>query len=1061
VPLIGRPHLVENDDVPHGAAVRYLLSDTPAHHRLAVATGYVNLAGLEVLAGAVQAGRGVRLLLGAAPRPGLDGELPLTRFSEQLELLREERDFSRFPPSRAAAALAQVDAFLMRDDVQVCRYTAQFLHGKAYLLGDAPDARAALVSSANLTGPGMWSNRELGLVDYSPAVAGLAVAWFDRLWDDATPYKADLRALMFPALPAVTPEDVYLRALLELYGEELFDQVEQPAQSRLEMAEFQRAGFTRARQILARHHGVVYADGVGTGKTTVGLALLEDYAIERGVHALVVAPAQLRAMWERQIALHRLPAQVVSYQQLASDEQLADRDRPSARHLLVGKDSYRLVLVDEAHALRNADNTWYRAMTRLLGGERKDVVLLSATPINNGLWDLFNLVMLFARHDRAFAAEGIDSVRGLFLSAGASERDVEALNPDRLFPLADAVSVRRDRSFLVANYPGATFPDGTPVRFPVPELRVRRYEIDADGGLVAQVSSAIGALTMARYRPSAYEVGPPEEPRERVLAGLLQSAVLKRFESCWAACLATVRRMMTVHTAFLEAWDVGTVPSLEALRSVAAREAEGSDAGAWLAEVGSDEHSRSVHEFEPIYREHVAADRELLRSVEAALALLSADSDPKLAVLAATLRDTPGKVAVFASYGDTIAYLDAHLDHVLDDDRGRVVVIGGQTTPDERTGMLARFCPNTVVEPGYVPPDGEVDLLLSTDVVSEGQNLQQAGAVVSYDMPWNPQRVVQRNGRVIRLLSPHLTVALTTMLPERGELEDLLRLEARLQAKIAAAGVFGMESAVLEEVESQARNYYEELEDLAERLDRGDSALVDEADGAAGNFAGEQLRALLLRAAAEGEVARLRALPWGIGAAFQQGRDVPSRGAPGTFFACRTRSAPVQRYWRFVRDDGDGAVDREELPMLRAISPGQSAGVELPDDLEPAWRSAVADIVVEHNLRSDPAAQDGRLPASQRWALSLLRDPAVALPAGADDADELLAVPRDAAVRSALTELQRSVTERRQSRDQAAEAVIAVVKEFGLTPVPPPPVLTPITVDDIGVVCWMRVLPAG
>lgn len=341
-------------------------------------------------------------------------------------------------------------------------------------------------------------------------------------------------------------------------------------------------------------------------------------------------------------------------------------------------------------------------------------------------------------------------------------------------------------------------------------------------------------------------------------------------------------------------------------------------------------------------------------------------------------------------------------------------------------------------------------------MVSEGQNLQQAGAVVSYDMPWNPQRVVQRNGRVIRLMSSHPTVTLTTMLPERGELEELLRLEARIQAKIAAAGVFGMESAVLDETESQARNYYEELEELTERLDQGDALLLDEADGAAGSFAGEQLRALLLRAAAEGEVARLQELPWGVGASFRQGRGVPSRGTPGTFFACRTRPAPRQRYWRFVRDD---EVEREELPMLRVIEPGRAVGVELPDDLEPAWRVAVVDIVAEHNLRSDPAAQDDRLPPSQRWALSLLRDPAVALPSGADEADELLAVPRDAAVRAALTELQRGVAERRLSRDRAAEGVIAVTREFGLTPVPPPPVLTPITEDDVGVVCWMRVLP--
>jgi superfamily II DNA/RNA helicase len=95
-------------------------------------------------------------------------------------------------------------------------------------------------------------------------------------------------------------------------------------------------------------------------------------------------------------------------------------------------------------------------------------------------------------------------------------------------------------------------------------------------------------------------------------------------------------------------------------------------------------------------------------------------------------------------------------------------VIGTESTPDQRLGALARFAPRTVVRDDYTPPDGEVDLLISTDVLSEGQNLQQAEAVISYDMPWNPQRVVQRNGRVLRLRSEHDEVSLTTMLPEAG-----------------------------------------------------------------------------------------------------------------------------------------------------------------------------------------------------------------------------------------------------------------------------------------------------
>jgi hypothetical protein len=222
------------------------------------------------------------------------------------------------------------------------------------------------------------------------------------------------------------------------------------------------------------------------------------------------------------------------------------------------------------------------------------------------------------------------------------------------------------------------------------------------------------------------------------------------------------------------------------------------------------------------------------------------------------------------------------------------------------------------VRPDYEPPDGEVDLLLSTDVLSEGQNLQQAQAVISYDMPWNPQRVVQRNGRVIRLLSRHDEVFLTTMLPEPGALEEMLKLETLVRAKIRAASVYGMEVEVIDGVESELRQY-------AERLAGGEvELLADEDDGMSGAFLGELLRAKLLRAQLEGELARIEGLPWGIGAAFRQTAGGRSRGAPGVFFATRTRpmdGAPTgYRYWRYV-ETGSREVLDSDLEMLRRIDP--------------------------------------------------------------------------------------------------------------------------------------------
>jgi superfamily II DNA or RNA helicase len=1059
-----RPYLLDNrtTDTRHDEALAYLIEDVSPKYGLSIATGYVNLAGLQLLA-EIADGRPTRVLLGAAPEPGLGAQLPaIDRFRLQLERLRDERDFSRFPPSRAARRLAAVEAWIDRDEVEIRRYVREFLHGKAYLFGDEDDARVALVTSANLTGGGLTRNLELGMTNYDPPVAELAIKWFEALWGPAAEFEEELRDLLFPDVGVVDAKDVYLRALLELYSPDVDQEPRVTAPTAVRLASFQRDGYERARVIAARHGGVIYADGVGTGKTEIGLAFIEERTAEDGVYALVIAPAQLAKRWQERIDQAKLPAQVVSFQELASDEQLVPGARLARRHLHNRKDSYRLIIVDEAHALRNEDTTWHRAMERLLGGTEKQVVMLTATPINNGLWDLYNLVMLFARHDRAFAPFGLDSVRNLFLAAGANSRDPENLDPDVLYPLADAVSVRRDRRFIEREYPGAAFPDGTPVRFPRPLLRTRRYDLDiAHPRLVERIAEGIEALKMARYRPSAYEVGGEETTAEKQLAGLLTSGILKRFESCWRACLETVDKMLLAHDAFLEAWKRGEVLSREQLREAASSESDEAGLAAWVEQqLEENDGTRPASDFRPEFAEAVRGDRTTLATIRQALGELSAADDPKLVALRQLLEYSEAqKIAVFSTFGATIRYLDEQLPDRVGA-RARVAVIGSESSPDERLAALARFAPRTVVRDDYEPPEGEVDLLLSTDVLSEGQNLQQAQEVISYDMPWNPQRVVQRNGRIIRLLSEHEEVYLWTMLPEPGELERLLGLEARIQAKIkAASGVYGMEAEVIEGLEQEMED---ELGNFAKRLVEGDEELLDEPEESSGAFIGEELRRMIDRALAEGELRRIDGLPWGIGASFRQTPTGRSQGPPGVFFATRTPGTPGaesgHRYWRYV-ELPDETLISSELTILRRIDPQGSEAAPLEGvNLERAWELAADDIVQEHNARADPRAQQEQIGPRQRWALEVLRDPSVVLPPGANLAAEALSVERSSAVRRALGDVQERLLDRNVSRDEAAAEIVSVVEQFGLQRVEAPPLVERVSADELGVVCWMAVL---
>lgn len=1066
----------------HGDALTWL--GTVYLVPLSVATGFVSLGGLDTLARLIESNpRPIRLLLGTAPPPGLmAGEQdlesePMVRdqFEESLQTLRRERDFQSFPPLRRAM-LERVAAFLELDDIHVKRYTKRFLHGKAYLLGEQSDdgtlqgQGAALVSSANLTSAGLASNLELGLVQYQPNVVCMALDWFNLLWEEANDYKAELLDLLLPSLPETDPQTVFLRALLELYREELPEEpVPELPRPGSGLTAFQRDGYERARRILERYHGVLYADGVGTGKTEIGVAFIEEYAKEKGVHTLIISPAQLRdRLWKTRLDKANLPGQVVSYQELAMDQQLMSQREGSRRILHVNKDAYRLIVIDEAHYFRNPDTFWYEALDRLMGGVRKDLVLLTATPVNNTLWDLHSLFLLFGRHDGAFMEPPLRlrSLRRFFLEVGAN--DPEAISESRLFPLIDSVAVRRDRNFLEKHYPHDHFSDGTPVKFPRPLLIEERYDLDAAyPHIVRDIVKAIKSLTMARYRPTAYRRHEPKEAAdEEALAGLMQSGLLKRFESSWYAALQTVNRMTAANRVILEAWRThGIIPPLSSIRELALDVQEGVPLGDLVAEaLEGSEDSLPVNEFQKEFESHIQKDLDILTDMARKLETLRDRDDPKLAKLRELLETTQAKkVAIFTTYADTARYIQAAFEQNPEKTQGRLytVVIGSETDANAREREMERFCPHSVTgDPDFTPKDGEVDLLLSTDILSEGQNLQEAQAVISVDMPWNPQRVVQRNGRIIRLKSPHDVVYLYTILPKQGDLEELLKLEALIRAKIAAANAsVGMETPVLATVPTESK-IYSDLKKLTDRLAAGDITLLDSEDAfESGSFVGEEFRALLSRALAEGELERLKALPWGIGAAFTQ----PSDSAhviemPSVFFACRTRHG--DRYWRYVTIDG--TIMREDLTMLRLIDPKSTPGCAIPEsiDLEALFNQAAADICESHNRLADPAAQEERLPASQRWALSILRHPDAPLGKEFDEADLALGVGRDALVRRALSQLRREQAEGNLTIAECANRILEVVRSFGLEAVLPTSVPQQISREDLGVVCYQVVLPS-
>jgi hypothetical protein len=1037
---MSKPEFIDNrDGRTLAAALRELAADPGcANAPLDVASGYFNLAGFLAVADVIESRPGFRLLIGAEPEspggPGLDGAggplgLGARRSLEEIErALASERDALPFS-------------------------------GKAYLFR----GQGVIAGSANFTGAGLARNRELALAQYQPGIVHQAEEWFDALWLEAEDYRERLiEILTAREAQTWTPYDVYLRALLELYEDELDllgwdDDGEgyMPGQpGGITLADFQRHGFRRALRIIERFDGVLIGDGVGLGKSFVGSELLDHFVNKEGLRALVIVPAALRdSFWEQHLRARNIAGQVLSYQQLAAEEQLGGE----RAFLSLDKDAYRFVLVDEAHAFRNPDTDQYRALSRLMGGTRKKLCLMTATPVNNSIHDLYHQLMLFARHTARFQAMGIPDLLAYFRQA--EEAAARGDSASAMFKLIDATSVRRTRRFIQKSYPNATI-NGEPIAFPVARLKTKYYELDdAYPDLFGKVAAGMDALTLARYQPDNYRLDEAVDQRAQTLAGILRTGLLKRFESSVYAFRLTCETMIAAHQAFLGALDDGRVlvPSTRRTRGT-----EADDPAELAGELGED--WRPLEEYDSArLRADVEADIAILRAFREAVADASTDNDPKLEALSELLwQEMAGeeKAIIFTYYADTADWIeqalqaDEHTDGDRFGHRNYVVVTGTRgESPQHRLEKVRHFSPRTMVEEaGRAPvaPEDEKNLLVATDVLAEGQNLQEARFIVNYDMPWNPMRLVQRNGRIDRLGSPWAgqEIFLFNLFPA-GELDAVLGLYDRLLRKIAHANIsVGMEAPVFEDAAAVERNFGDTVEQIR-GIAAEDVSILEEAEAALDAFSGEEFRMELRSALAAERLAELQAMPHGAGSGFLNER-LPD-GTRGVFFAVRMLLGPRlrpsswdERTWRYIDLAQADEPLRDELEILQRIRCKPGTPREMPEGVGPTiyelWERTQHDVLEEYARRLDPAAEAVQIPESQRWALDLLaRESATLAERGVPastvrDAAAALEVPRGPLVRRRLSALRRELKSGDITSAAAVLEILEVVASEGLRP---------------------------
>lgn len=753
---------------------------------------------------------------------------------------------------------------------------------------------------------------------------------------------------------------------------------------------FQRDGVIGAIDKLLRLGGCIIADSVGLGKTLEALAVIKYFEL-RNDRVLVLAPKRLRENWtlwrandvRNGLAADRLAYDVLNHTDLSRDRGVSGEI--DLEHVNLG--NYGLVVIDESHNFRNrptgskGDSRYDRLMEKVMkAGVRTRVLMLSATPVNNRLNDIKNQISFATEgDDRALAGYGIPSIAGTIRIAQSqfnrwqalpderrtSQRLLEMLGFDYV-RLLDLVTIARSRRHIEKYYGTAetgTFPDKLPPRN-------IKADTDLQGAFppIATINSEIRRLSLAAYTPLRYVLPGRREAyearynqnvgdsvfrqldREESLVALMRINLLKRMESSVHAFALTIARQLETVDALIariDAHDEGIdSPDIGDL----------ADDDPMFEELGVGRTVRVLlHDADLVkWRQDLAEDRARLARLLDQARDVTPDRDAKLAELKRLIAEkranpiNPGnvKLLVFTAFADTADYL---YQAVKNGARGALVTGSGganrTTVPGLRTDLasiLSAFAPQARGRPETLAAEPELDLIIATDCISEGQNLQDCDTVVNYDIHWNPVRIVQRFGRVDRLGSPNPRIQLVNFWPN-VDLDAYIGLERSVSGKMKLLDV----SATGEEniIEAESGDRMNDLEYRRRQLEALQSRAVDLEDLSSGvSITDMTLNDLRLDLAQLGEDEReeISKIPLGIYAPVPSSDDLP----PGALFVLRAETPAALA----AIDDGDplkphaliyvGADESVILPPSapkRALDLLRLAAATTPEQSAAAW----------------------------------------------------------------------------------------------------------------------------
>ena len=831
------------DNNEYGKVADFLRDKIQPGSSLSIVSAYFTIYAFDKLRSELADIKELRFLFGDPSV--VDAMDPRKKESKSFRLTEEGLKHQN-PLSQSEIAKACADWIEKKVEIRSARH-ANLLHGKMYYIaqGGAVDA---LIGSSNFTVRGLGLSRnakniELNLEVDSPSDCADLKAWFDALWesDEVEDVKAQVQKTLEDAYRDQAPQFIYYKTLYHLFEDFLTDTDDTPffeANPRFQETEiwktlypFQKHGVQACIQKLKEYNGCIIADSVGLGKTYEALAIIKYFEL-RNYRVLVLCPKKLEKNWTLYPEHYKnkynpLKEDLFRYNVFAH----TDLSRDSGALADIEWDGFDLVVIDESHNFRNRGIRYNKLMEDIIqSGGRTQVLMLSATPVNNRLMDLENQIALITEDkDDAFKGTGIPSIKATLKTAqnnfedwiakknktGKQEDLSDRLSTD-FFLLLDKLTIARSQTQIQKFYESSEeqrFPDRKD-----PESVVSGIDREGKFPSYQEISEQIEGYKLSLFNPSKYirtecrRCYSEEllQQREFNLIGMMKVNFLKRLESSIYSFTKTLKRTLTkieeleskIHK-FPKATKNGENqadfnPFIEA-----EKEYEEDEESQDIIQVGKNQTYPYKHLDLDAWLKDLGDDKARLGKIHKIAQNVTSDRDAKLECLKQLIKtkvqnptqdrfgEENRKVIVFTAFADTANYLYDKLYTWATDTLGihSAVVTGGVNKTslggNDFNEILTNFSPISKDRKSLEGDDQEteIDLLIATDCISEGQNLQDCDYLVNYDIHWNPVRIIQRFGRIYRLKSRNKKVQLVNFWPT-PELDIYINLRTRVEARM-------------------------------------------------------------------------------------------------------------------------------------------------------------------------------------------------------------------------------------------------------------------------------------